>query len=39
MGQFESTLMDALITTTRVGIPLILLFLIGYLIRIRPQNP
>ena len=34
MGQFESVLIDTLVITIRMGIPLIILFLIGFLIRI-----
>lgn len=34
MGQFENVLAETLVITTRVGIPLVILFLIGYIIRI-----
>lgn len=35
MGEFEAVLTETLVITTRLGIPVIMLFLIGYMIRIR----
>ena len=35
MGQFENILIETLVITTQLGIPVAILFLIGYLLRIR----
>ena len=35
MGQFENVLIDTLIITTQMGIPVAILFLIGYMMRLR----
>ena len=33
MGEFENVLTETLVITTRLGIPVIILFLIGYMLR------
>ena len=35
MGQFEKTLLDTLVFITRLGISVVILFLIGYILRLR----
>jgi len=35
MGQFEVVLIETLVVVTKLGIPLAILFLIGYMIRSR----
>ena len=35
MGQFENVLVETLVITTRLGLPIAILFLIGYMMRIR----
>ena len=39
MGQFENILIETLAITTQLGIPVAILFLIGYMIRIRHLRP
>jgi hypothetical protein len=34
MGQFQAMLTETLVITTRLGIPVIMLFLIGYMLRL-----
>ena len=38
MGQFEETLIDTLDFVTRLGISVVILFLIGYILRLRHLN-
>lgn len=35
MGQFDAVMRDTFIITTRLGLPVVILFLIGYMIRMR----
>lgn len=35
MGQFENVLIEMLVITTQLGIPVAILFLIGYMMRLR----
>ena len=35
MGQFENVLIQTLVITTHLGIPVAILFLIGYMMRLR----
>lgn len=39
MGQFENVLIEALVITTQLGIPVAILFLIGYMMRLRHLRP
>ena len=34
MGQFETVLIETLVIVTRLGVPVVILFLIGYMMRI-----
>ena len=38
MGQFNEVLRDALLATMRLGLPLAILFLIGYLLYLRSER-
>ena len=38
MGQFDNVLIETLVIITRLGIPVAILFLIGYMMRLRHLN-